>query len=69
MHMHVPYLGFSFKWASRSSFFTSSILNNTKISENIKGVNVGRGMFGLVRVDRFFGECKVRLDLKNQVWN
>jgi hypothetical protein len=54
------------KLACRFSFLTSSILNHIKISENIKGVKVVRGMFGQVRVDRFFRDCKVRLELKDK---
>jgi hypothetical protein len=60
---------FTFELACGFSLLTSSILNRTKISENIKGVKVVRGMFGQIRVDRFFRQCKVRLELKNQHWN
>ena len=46
-------------------FFTTPILNQTKISENINELKVVRSMLGQARVDRFFGECNVRLDSKN----
>jgi hypothetical protein len=69
MSMPIPVWNFSLKLACRFSFLTSSILNHTKIRENIKGVKVMTNMFGQVRVDRFFRECKVRLELENQNWS